>query len=222
MKIEFDLLSNAIDSIDHAIELVAWRDERPEPRRLKQAILAVAHGVELLLKERLKRIHPALLWESVDKYPNLNARTVTTEGAIARLSNIGGIHFEKQDVELVRSLRVTRNAIEHHLWTTTKQEADAIVGYALEFALRFSKEELEYEFFGYRTRKDDSFHALLGSNGALASAIARRFEAQQEDSEPASDKCEHCNAKAVDPFTGACRVCGHWHAVAGFDNDIPL
>ena len=222
MKIEFDLLSNAIDSIEHAIELVAWGDGHPEPRRLKQAILAIAHGVELLLKERLKRIHPSLLWENVDKYPNLNARTVTAEGAMTRLTNIGNINFDKEDVELIRSLTATRNAVEHHAWTTTKQEADAIVGQALEFGLRFSKMELEYEFFGYRTRKDDSFHALLGSNFALASAISRRFAVQVDGSETAAEICSHCRARAVDPITRACRLCGHWEASVGFDDDIPF
>ena len=68
MKIEFDLLSNAEDSIQQAIELVAWGGNQSEPRRLKQAVQSIAHGVELLLKERLKRVHPCLIWENVDKY----------------------------------------------------------------------------------------------------------------------------------------------------------
>ena len=71
MKIEFDLLTNAADSISQAIELLAWRDEADEARRLKQAVLAVAHGVELLLKERLRQVHPVLIWENVDKFPSL-------------------------------------------------------------------------------------------------------------------------------------------------------
>ena len=82
MKIEFDLLSNAEDSIQQAIELVAWGNDQPEPRRLKQAVQSIAHGAELLLKERLKRVHPCLIWENVDKYPSLNARTVTAETAM--------------------------------------------------------------------------------------------------------------------------------------------
>lgn len=222
MKIEFDLLANAIDSIDHAIELVAWRDGRSESRQLKQAILAIAHGAELVLKERLRRIHPSLLWEVVDKYPSLNARTVTAEGAMVRLANIGGINFEREDVELIRSLRATRNAIEHHAWTTTKEEADAIVGRALEFTLRFSKAELEYDFFGYRVRKDDVLHALLGSNEALASAMAKRLLVEVGNSNPSIDVCGHCRARAVDPVTRACRLCGHWDIELGFDDDIPF
>lgn len=222
MKIEFDLLSNARDSIDHAIELVAWGVNvgQPEPRRLKQAIQSIAHGVELLLKERLKQIHPSLLWENVDKYPNLNARTVTAEGAMSRLTNIGGIAFEQRDIELIRSLRATRNAIEHHVWTTTKQEADSIIGKALEFSLHFSKSELGYDFFGYRARKDDSLEALIKSNASLADAMIKRLSPKEIDSINQPRVCAHCRAKAVDPATSACRLCGHWQPSRGFE-DFP-
>ena len=227
MKIEFDLLTNARDSIDHAIELVAWGDQagQSEPRRLKQAIQSIAHGVELLLKERLKQIHPSLLWESVDKYPNLNARTVTAEGAMSRLINIGGITFEQKDIELIRSLRATRNAIEHHAWTTTKLEADSIVGKALEFALHFSKMELGYDFFGYRARKDDSLEALIKSNKSLADSMIQRLAPKEIDSINQPRVCTHCRAKAVDLSTGACRLCGHWQPSRGFEDfedDIPF
>ena len=81
MNVEFNLLSNAADSIESAIELIAWGNEKVEASRLKQSIQSIAHGIELLLKERLRRVHPALLWENVDKYPSLNARTVNSEGA---------------------------------------------------------------------------------------------------------------------------------------------
>jgi hypothetical protein len=222
MKIEFDLLTNALDSIDHAIELVAWGEQgnQSEARRLKQAIQSIAHGVELMLKERLKRIHPSLLWESVDKYPNLNARTITAEGAMTRLVNIGGLKFEPTDIELIRSLRATRNAIEHHAWTTTKQEADAIIGKALEFTLHFSKSELAYDFFGYRTRKDDSLQALVKSNAFLAEAMTLRLTPTGIDTFSQPRVCSFCRAKAVDPATAACRLCGHWQPSRGFD-DFP-
>lgn len=229
MKIEFDLLTNALDSVDHAIELVAWggQTSQSEPRRLKQAIQSIAHGVELILKERLKRIHPSLLWENVDKYPNLNARTITAEGAMARLVSIGSLTFEASDIELIRSLRATRNAIEHHAWTTTKQEADAIIGKALEFTLFFSKSELGYDFFGYRARKDDSLQALIKSNSTLADAMTKRLMPRAMDSIALPQVCSHCRAKAVDPATGACRLCGHWQPSRGFEDfpdqdDIPF
>lgn len=221
MKIEFDLLANAADSIQRAIELVAWGDDQGEPRRLKQAVQAIAHGVELLLKERLKRVHPALLWENVDKYPNLAARTVTAEGAMGRLVNIGGLSFAEADIELIRSLRSTRNAIEHYSWTTTKHEADQIVGRGLAFALFFSKAELGFVFFGYHTRKDDTFASLLSANREFAAAFSARDSAAIAPDARIENLCSFCRAVSVNQNTGACRLCGHWNPYEA-DEDIPF
>ena len=122
-KIRLNLAQNAIDSINRAIELIAWQEEPDEAKRLKQAVLSVAHGVELLLKERLRLVHPSLIWENVDKYPSTSARTVGVEIAVTRLKNIGGLTFSDADILLIRSLRDTRNAIEHYSWSTTSKEA---------------------------------------------------------------------------------------------------
>jgi hypothetical protein len=79
---------------------------------LKHAITNAAHSIESLLKERLRQINPAFVWENVDKYPSLEARTVTVDTAISRLKNIGGIKLTDNDEKNLRSLRKTRNAIE--------------------------------------------------------------------------------------------------------------
>lgn len=95
--IEFDLLNNAKDSLRQAVELLAFEDIGSDNARLKHAITASAHCIELLLKERLRRINPAFVWENVDKYPSLKARTVTVETAIGRLKSIGNIIFAVND-----------------------------------------------------------------------------------------------------------------------------
>ena len=211
MRIEFDLFTNALDSIESAIELVAWGDSEPQQRRLKRAIQSVSHGVELLLKERLRRVHPSLIWESVDKYPSLAARTVGAEHAMARLTSIGGIAFSKGEMEVVRSLRSTRNAIEHYSWTTTKAEAERIVGQALDFAFHFAKTELGHDFLGYAAHKDGSIGPLLDANPVLAEALARRAFAPHDINEVQPLECAQCRARAVDASTQACRLCGHWN-----------
>lgn len=220
MKIEFDLLENATDSITQAIELLAWKDEPDEARRLKQAVLAIAHGVELLLKERLRRVHPVLIWENVDKFPSLSARTVTVDTALHRLSRIGGLKFPDKDSALITSLRDTRNAIEHYAWTTTKAEADRIVGQALGFALHFAKDELNYDFFGYGSHRDDTFDVLLESNSHFADAFRRRYESSATARGEENYLCDYCHTIAVNPATGACRLCGHWNSDG--ENCIPF
>ena len=107
--IKFDLLNNAKDSLKQVIDLLSWKDIAADHPRLKHAILGAAHCVELLLKERIRRINPAFVWEKVDQYPNLNARTVTVDTAIVRLQNIGNVLIDRKDQDLIRSLRITRN-----------------------------------------------------------------------------------------------------------------
>ncbi len=217
MKIEFDLLSNAEDSITQAIDLLAWQDEPNDARRLKQAVLAVAHGVELLLKERLRKVHPVLIWENVDKFPSLSARTVTVDIALSRLCKIGGLKFVEDDSDLIKSLRNTRNAIEHYSWNTTKKEADRIVGQALGFAVHFAKNELDLDFFGYHTRKDDTFESLLESNPEFARSFNERYENRTKTVAQSNFLCDYCHALTVNPSTGACKLCGHWMD-AGLDD----
>ena len=154
--IQFDLLANATDSIQYSIELLAWRDIANDQRRMKQSIMAIAHGVELLLKERLRRVQPALVWEDVDRFPNLDARTVGVDRALARLRSIGGVEISDEDMGLLKSLRRTRNAIEHFEWHTSIQEAKAVVGPALSFALDFANRELQRDL-AYEFRRDDTW-----------------------------------------------------------------
>jgi len=116
-QIHYELLANAQDSIEQAVELLAWGDETnnfgTEHSRLKRAIMFSNHSIELLLKEKLRRVHPAFVWESVEKYPSLDAKSVTVDVAIARLKSICDVTFSTSDERNLRSLRLTRNAIEH-------------------------------------------------------------------------------------------------------------
>lgn len=197
MKIQFDLLSNARDSLDRAFELIAYGDQESEARRCKQAVQAVAHAVELLLKERLRRLHPSLVWEQVDRYPNLNARTVGAEQAATRLQNIGGVDFTESDLELLRSLRATRNAIEHYKWTTTKHEADSILGRALEFAFHFAESELGVAYLDYAAHKDGTYQDLIEANSEFLRSRERRRLQRDKSSEEMPRQCAFCRGRSV-------------------------
>lgn len=208
--ISFELLENAIDSIARTIDLMAWDDTSDERSRLKQAILNVAHGTELLLKERLRRVHPSLVWEDVDKYPRLDARTVSVDKAIHRLKSIGAVSLDDEDVQLIKSLRNTRNAIEHFSWLTSRQEASIIVGRALSFAVSFASDHLSYDI-AHRFRKDDTWEQLIEKSTAFLTAHTARHDKKfiGEYRVP----CNFCNAMTIDRYGGACSLCGHWNDV---------
>ena len=216
--ITFNLVQNATDSIVRTVELMAWGEMTDEGARLKQAILSIGHAVELLLKERLRQVHPSLVWEDVDKFPNLDARTVGVDRAIHRLRRIGGVELSSEDIELVKSLRNTRNAIEHFAWTTTRQEANAVVGRALSFAIAFAQTHLGVDI-AFLFKRDDTWQQLFSSSHHFAKAHSARHDATVNASVQQLLPCEFCNALAVSHSGGSCALCGHWNVV---EDDAPF
>lgn len=221
--IQFDLLTNATDSISYAIELLAWPDIRNDERRMKQAILSISQGVELLLKERLRRVHPAFLFEDIDKFPSLDARTVGAERALVRLKSIAGYEVRDSDKQLMRDLRRTRNAIEHAEWHTTLAEAKAIVGPALSFAIDFAKTELDRDLT-YEFRREDTWDQLLAELHEFAAAHARRLASNAGVDQVNLMPCQHCHHETLDRLEQSCPLCGHWNrgtdvGGSGFDSD---
>lgn len=207
--IEFDLLNNAKDSLRQAVELLAVKPIGSENARLKHSITASAHCIELLLKERLRRINPALVWENVDRYPSLEARTVTVDTAIGRLKAIGNVAFSVDDERTLKSLRTTRNAIEHYEWRTSVQEANVIIGKALSFAFAFSQEELQIDL-ACDFKDDDTWKMLLNEMYMFARAHAVRLETRMRARGECPECCDECGELTIPMLGGSCELCGHW------------
>lgn len=210
--IQFDLLSNARDSLRQGVELLAWKDIGTEHSRLKHAITNAAHSIELLLKERLHRINPAFVWENVGKYPNLEANTVNVNTAISRLKNIGNITFSEQDENNIRSLRKTRNAIEHYKWSATKKEAKIIVGNALSFAFSFAVDHLDTDLAA-DFKEDDTWRVLIDELSDFVRAHAARIEAKIREKGEFPTCCDACGELTAPMHGGSCGLCGHWQGV---------
>ena len=211
-SIEFDLIRNASDSLRQAVELLALKHIGSDHARLKHGITSAAHCIELLLKERLRRIHPAFVWENVDRYPSLDARTVTVDAAISRLKSIGGISFEPSDERNLKSLRATRNAIEHYEWRATEKEAKVIVGNALSFAFAFAKDELDVDLAEV-FRRDDTWRMLLDELNEFAKAHGARVESKLRAQGDYPDCCDECGQSTIPMEGGSCNLCGHWQSV---------
>ena len=210
--IQFDLLSNARDSLRRAVEDLASEDGGSEHSRLKHAILNSAHCIELLLKERLWQVNPAFVWENVDKYPSLDARTVTVHTAIARLKNVGSVTFTANDEENLRSLNRTRNAIQHYKWSMTEKEAKVILGNALSFAFSFASEELKTDLTKV-FKQDDTWRSLVEELDDFVRAHGKRLEAKLRESGGYQPHCDNCGYPAVPPWGGSCELCGHWQDI---------
>ena len=211
-KIEFDLLNNARDSLRQAVELIATKEIGSDHARLKHAITGAAHCIELLLKERLRRINPAFVWENVDKYPSLGARTVTVDTAISRLKSIGSVLFSENDEQRLKSLRTTRNAIEHYEWQSSEKEAKIIVGHALSFAIGFAHDELGVDLSD-EFKSDDTWKMFLDELYEFAKAHGARLEAKFRARGEYPACCDECGELTVPMRGGSCELCGHWQSI---------
>jgi hypothetical protein len=210
--VEFDLLNNAKDSLRQAIELIATREIGSDHARLKHAITAAAHCIELLLKERLRRINPAFVWENVDKYPSLAARTVTVDTAISRLKSIGNVTLSESEERDLKSLRTTRNAIEHYEWRASEKEAEIILGCALSFAIDFAHRELAVDL-SETFKSDDTWKMLLDELYAFSKAHGARLEAKFLAKGEYPNCCDECGELTVPMRGGSCELCGHWQFI---------
>ena len=210
--IEFDLLNNAKDSLRQAVELLAVKPIGSDHARLKHSITASAHCIELLLKERLRRVNPAFVWENVDKYPSLEARTVTVDTAIGRLKSIGNVAFTPDDERTLKSLRTTRNAIEHYEWRASEKEAKIIIGNALSFAFAFAQDELQMDLAS-SFKTDDTWRMLLDELYQFAQAHGARLEARMRAKGEYPQCCDECSELTVPMRGGSCELCGHWQSV---------
>lgn len=210
--IEFNLLNNATDSLRQAVDLLAVKPIGSDHARLKHSITASAHCIELLLKERLRRVNPAFVWENVDKYPSLEARTVSVDIAISRLKSVGNVPFSEDDERTLKSLRKTRNAIEHYEWRTSEKEAKVIIGNALSFAFTFAKDELQIDLES-SFKCDDTWKMLLEELYHFSKAHGARLAARLRAKGECPQCCDECSELTVPMRGGSCELCGHWQSI---------
>ncbi|MBI5209535.1 MAG: hypothetical protein HY927_06115 [Elusimicrobia bacterium] len=203
---KFDLIANAKDSLAHAVSHLTDSGDK-SGRRWKIAVREVAQVIELLLKERLRRAHPALMWQKVDDYPSTEARTVGAEHAAVRLSKMCGVLLPKGAAETLKACRILRNRIEHYEFELNEPEARGIVGRMLSFIFEFSRchlgLDLEQEF-----RKEDSWKALIEiyEFREAQSALVVRQLAEEKAS---VEICPSCAEATFDVDAEECRLCGH-------------
>ena len=152
------------------------------------------------------------VWENVDRYPSLDARTVTVDTAIGRLKAIGNVVISPDDERTLKSLRATRNAIEHYEWHATEKEARIIVGNALSFALGFARQELNVDLAD-AFKRDDTWSMLRDELYEFARIHGARLEARLRATGEHPQCCDECGELTVPMRGGSCELCGHWQAI---------
>lgn len=204
---KFNLVENALDSLEHAIGHLNGMSQSPSAGTFKRAIMDLSHVAELLFKERLRQIHPAFILSDVDKYPSTTAHTVTAADALKRLQKIGEVEFKEFDQSALKTIREKRNEIEHYEFTINEAEAKVVIGSVLAFIFRFSCDELGLDWSDRRL--NDPEWAKLNQYAEFYEVQRAHVLETLEGSGIPTTECPMCSNNTFDLDSEMCVLCGH-------------
>lgn len=140
MKLELDLLDNGLDFIIEGLKPTTkiWGDNVSDVK-WKYSVLNIFSGIELILKEKLKREHWSLIFQDVS---SANQRkliegdfiSVAHSDVIKRLKEICNISINDKPIDTLRKLR---NKFEHFEIAITIEECKSVIALALKEVIEF-------------------------------------------------------------------------------------
>jgi len=135
--LKLTLLENSHSFLSEALAkaVAAERD----PSQWKWAIFSLTQAIELSLKERLKREHPLLVFQNVDK-PQL---TVSLRDALTRLHKGCKLPMSQADRQAIHSATEWRNHILHFEFALSVAELKPAFAKLLGFIIHFHREHLD-------------------------------------------------------------------------------
>jgi hypothetical protein len=116
--------------------------ENHAARKWNFAIVHAVTAVELVLKERLARIHPALIFKNIDAPGFRDTSTVSLSHLPQRLRNLN-VPLEPKDIALIKTVADWRNQIVHHMPSFDEVSVDQQLPRLLDFLSSFLRRELD-------------------------------------------------------------------------------
>jgi hypothetical protein len=135
-----NLLENGIDFMQSGIETYFPVDS-PDWRAHKYAILHLWSGTLLILKERLRRIDPGLVYVRAQRPGEVRRKTVDFDQALDRLAT-NGVWIDPKKLAVLRTIQNIRNNVEHFDLTLNLDEAKAVISELVGFLHGFCIDEL--------------------------------------------------------------------------------
>jgi len=140
-NLRLNLLENGIDFIRSGIEDYFLRDD-VDARAHKYALLHIFAGVQLILKERVRREHGSLIILKVEDAGDDDRPTVGLDAAIARLKACAGVELSAKEVKLLTDVRRVRNRLEHYAAEIDLKRTQYWIGRLCEFVYFFLRDHL--------------------------------------------------------------------------------
>ena len=208
-QVHNNLVENALDFLLSAAEAVQ-RDNGP--RSLKEAVLNLADGSDLLIKARLMREHWSLIFSDTDQasYEKLSEaefRSVDFRKAVERLGKIGLVHIDKSVIVHVENLRKLRNRLTHFTTTLDSAQTKSLVAKSMKFCVEFCEQQgmVNHDM----ESKLGEIHVNLTE---LEEFVEERLETiSQEWMDALVWECPECWQKAlvIDGGDAECKFCRH-------------
>ncbi|MCD2347244.1 hypothetical protein [Clostridium guangxiense] len=123
---KFNMLENAMDSLNEAIDYYKNGIDNNDERCFKFCILLLSHSAELILKEILYTQHEILIYEDIDRVKNENDKTVGFKLALHRIKNIYKVDLGRYNNYLLE-LSDVRNNIQHYKFSISSEMCTNII-----------------------------------------------------------------------------------------------
>lgn len=166
MKHELDLLDNGLNFIFEALKH-AWRNDYAEDEKYvwKYSVLNLFSGIELILKERLKREHWSLIFEDVSnasltKLENGDFISINHSELIKRLDGICDIRINN---EPLNELRKVRNKFEHFEVMVSIAECKEKIADAIHELTIFWEKEISPEYTEEQIEKYNTIKSIVAN-----------------------------------------------------------
>ena len=193
------LIENSRSFFCEALRKALDTETYPHTHQWKFAILNICQAIELSLKERLRREHPALIWKDVDK----QKLTVTVDLAITRLEELCGVSFSKEDKMVIKDAKDWRNQIIHHEFSIEIEKLKPAFSTLLSFLTNFHKTILNEEL---SKQIDSKLWKKALSIQSYGYNLFERAHKQIKDKQAQGENVDFNNQFS-------CSHCGYWTLV---------
>jgi len=178
--IEFDLLENALDSLNEALSKYQEGKSGNE-KAYKFCVQHLSHFLELILKYYVTQSHPLLIYKNpFAQSINNESQTIGLHEAINFLKNEGHKISDKFEKD-IKWLKKLRNDIEHHKFEMDVDEVEETIGRLMSAVVEFDEAHENIDLGSYIGKDQyDTFHMLANTyEGRLKKAEDEVKEAEE-------------------------------------------
>ena len=204
MKIS--LLENSHSFLKEALDKAVFSEK--DPIQWKFAVFNLVQSIELSLKEKLRREHPALIYSDIDRLRN----TVSIDQAINRLSKISKLYFSRSDIKTLTSAKKWRNLIVHYEFEINPKELKPLFAKLLGFLSYFHRKHLDDTLDNIvPTALWEKAIEIFEYSSELYERAKKLFNEEEIDSDLIW-ACEKCgwDAFVIQDIINTRYVCGWW------------